>query len=265
MEIRKLDDFIKQMPKDLPSSTYKARWLYWQLGARSFYDRKYKNLMFGEEEQYSIYSDKPYSEPNIVICKTLMKQYKQLLDMAHIRNKIIIDESRHYSLVFYDEEGKEISTDLTHDLKNIQFGCSTSYFGKEKVSMEELRNMDISLGYITSKKGYSNDYWNLLRKRLEKSALSNKNKLDIILKSLKEFGDLSRLGESELFSLYEKFVKFCVNRKFAVCFYSTRTNNNPEEFWVELREKNRIVKYKLNRQTLEFEENEERIVEGIGK
>lgn len=265
LEIHKLDDFISQMPKNLPGIMHKARWLYWQLGERSFYDRKYNNLMFDEQEQYSIYSYKPYSVPNIIICQTLIKQYKQLLDMSHIRNKIIIDESGHYSLVFYDGEGRKISTDLTHDLKNIQFGCSTSYFGKEEVSEEELRTIDIYLGYITSSKGYSNDYWDLLRRKLDESTLSNKTKLSIILKSLKEFGDLTKLGESELFSLYEKFVKYCVNKKFAVCFYSIITNNNIEEFWLELREKDRAVKYKLNRHTLEFEENEVRVLEGIEK
>lgn len=263
MKIHTLNDFITQMPKKLPNTIYQARWLYWQLGKRSFYDRKYDNFMFGEEEQYSIYYDKPYLVPNIVICRTLIKQYKRLLDMAHIKSEIIIDSLGHYSLVFYDENGKGIPTDLTHDLKNIQFNCSTSHFGKKELDKGELRNIDIQLGHITKETGYSNDYWHILRKRLKESSLNNRIKLEIALQSLQEFGDLSTLGESELFSMYEKFIKYCVDGKFPVYFYSTKTNNRPEEFYLELRETNRVSKYKLNKQSLKFELSEEIIREDI--
>ena len=257
MEIYKLDDFITQMPKGLTNISEKARFLYLELGKRSFYDGQFDSFMYEEGEQSHIYSEKIYTMPNIVICTTLIKQYKKLLDKASIKNEINIDGLGHYSLDYYDEKGQIISTDLTNDLKNIQFGCSTSHFGKSVIKSETLRNMDILLGYITKEKGYCNDYWYILRKKLEEAKISNKIKFEITLQSLKEFGDLTKLGEIELFSMYEKFVRYCLKNEFKVFFYSTRTNNNPQEFWIELSEKDKIFTYKLNRKSLEFEKTEE--------
>ena len=65
LEIKKLDDFITQMPKDLPNNIAKARYLYLELGKRSFYDREYEYMMFGEEDTISIYSNKPYMDASI--------------------------------------------------------------------------------------------------------------------------------------------------------------------------------------------------------
>ena len=50
MQIRNLEDFITQMPKDLESTMEKARWLYIELGKRSFYDVSYKYL--NEDDAY---------------------------------------------------------------------------------------------------------------------------------------------------------------------------------------------------------------------
>ena len=51
MQIRNLEDFITQMPKDLESTMEKARWLYIELGRRSFYDVSYKYLNEDEEQE----------------------------------------------------------------------------------------------------------------------------------------------------------------------------------------------------------------------
>ena len=51
MQIRNLEDFITQMPKDLESTMEKARWLYIELGKRSFYDVSYKYLNEDEEKK----------------------------------------------------------------------------------------------------------------------------------------------------------------------------------------------------------------------
>ena len=51
MQIRNLEDFITQMPKDLESTMEKARWLYIELGKRSFYDVSYKYLNEDEEQE----------------------------------------------------------------------------------------------------------------------------------------------------------------------------------------------------------------------
>ena len=59
MEIRKLEDFIKNMPENITGIVQKARYLYLELGKRSFYDPEYKYFMFGEENYNHIYVNKP--------------------------------------------------------------------------------------------------------------------------------------------------------------------------------------------------------------
>ncbi len=255
MEINKLDDFITQMPKELPNIIMKVRHLYLELGKRSFYDREYEHLMFGEEEDMSIYSNKPYSNPNIIICTTLNKQFLELLNKAGIDAEIIHD-GRHSYLIFRDENGIEHVTDLTRDLKNIQFHCSTSYFARGTISTSDLRNIDLRLGYIDDK-GYSNDYWNLLRTRLKNSNLSSKQKLELTLNAMQEFGDLSKLGESELFSLYEKFTLYCIEEKQDRVFYTVKMSGRPEDYYIRLIADGRKTEYKLNRKTLQFEQSRE--------
>ena len=70
-----------QMPEGLGANE-RARYLYLTLGEVSFYDREYEYLMFGEEETMSIYSHKSFENPNIIICTTLSKQYRELLGKA---------------------------------------------------------------------------------------------------------------------------------------------------------------------------------------
>lgn len=264
LEIQSLTDFLTQMPKGLNKNSI-ARHLYLELGKRSFYDREYEYMMFGEEETISKYTYKSYTNPNIIICTTLSKQYKELLDGAGIEASISFDKLGHSFILYKDEEGIEHVTDLTRDLKNIQFGCSTSYFGRSTISREALRQMDINLGYITSARGYSNDYWIVLRDRLDKSNYSTQTKFEIVLRSLKEFGDLSKLGESELFSMYEKFVRYCGDNSFKALFTSRKASGSPEEYRVDLTTcKNRIT-YLLNRETLEFEKESEKELEEISK
>ena len=241
------------MPKGLPNIISKARYLYLELGKRSFYDRSIEYLMFGEEKFNMIYEDKLYSNPNYVVCTSLIKQNKELLNMVNIKSHIVLDRYQHSSLVFEDELGTEHVTDLTNDLKNIQFNCSTSYFAKDTIPANILRKVDFSLGYISNTRGYSNDYWNILKKRLINSKLSLESKLDIILNSLKDFGDLSKLGESELNSLYSKFVKYCTNNYYRIHFFSSKRPNTQEEFFIELIENDYRILYKLDRQTLQFQ------------
>lgn len=125
------------MPEGLDSNK-KARHLYLELGKRSFYDRKFDHMMFDEEETMSIYSYKPYSNPNIIICTTLSKQYKELLDKSGIKARLISDKLGHMFLIYEDQNGVEHATDLTRDLKNIQFNCSTSYFARGTIDSSDL-------------------------------------------------------------------------------------------------------------------------------
>ena len=67
MQIKRLEDFIKNMPEDVRGIIPKARYLYLELGKRSFYDPEYKYFMFGEAEENLAYIHKLYSNPNIII------------------------------------------------------------------------------------------------------------------------------------------------------------------------------------------------------
>ncbi len=252
------------MPEGLDSNK-KARHLYLELGKRSFYDRKFDHMMFDEEETMSIYSYKPYSNPNIIICTTLSKQYKELLDKAGIRSRLISDKLGHMFLIYEDQNGVEHVTDLTRDLKNIQFNCSTSYFARGTIDSSDLRQMDIDLGYISKNRGYSNDYWSILRNKLSNTSCSTQNKFEITLSSLKEFGDLSKLGESELFAIYEKFVRYCSNNGFKAIFSSSKITGRSEEYRVQLIADGKRITYLLNRKTLEFEKESEKDLEEIGR
>lgn len=191
MQINVLDDFIKTMPEDLESVIEKARYLYLELGKRSFYDIDYKYFMFGEEETYSDYSYKSYRNPNIIICTTLAKQYVELLTKAGIKAELVHDDG-HYLVRFYDENENGHLADITNDLKNIQFGCRTGYFGIGTIPFRTTRHIDIKIGYISQKKSYSDDYWYVLRDILQSSELSEKRKLKIVLENLQKFGDITK-------------------------------------------------------------------------
>ena len=252
MSIKKLEDFIAQMPKEIESKLEKARYLYIELGKRSFYDKSYEYMMFGEESDYLIYSDKPYSEPNVVICTTLVKQYAELLTGVNIKNRILVDEKGHYSLIFEDDIGGEHITDITKDLKNIQFKCSTSYFGVGTISKSDLREIDIGINYITKNRGYSNDYWHMVKDRLQRMKLSEREKCEKIFESLKLFGDLSKLGEVELFEMYRKFFQYCLDGNEKVQFYSTKMSNEPEEYFMRLSTNSSVIIYRLDLKVLQF-------------
>lgn len=191
MQINSLEDFIMAIPKDLSSIVERARYLYLQLGERSFYDPEYKYFMFGEEESYIDYLNKSYSNPNIIICTTLAKQFVELLSKAGIKAELIYGGG-HYSVGFYDEEGTYHFADITNDLKNIQFGCKTTYFGIETISQGNLRKIDTKLGYISTEKSYSDDYWYIARDILQNSKLSEKAQLDLVLLNLQKFGDIKK-------------------------------------------------------------------------
>lgn len=192
MEIKRLEDFIKNMPEDIMGNIPKARYLYLELGKRSFYDPEYKYFMFGEAEDDIRYVSKQYSNPNIVICTTLAAQYCTLLDMAKIPNIIEYESGAHCFNIFQDENGKEHEADLTQDLKNIQFGCRTNYFGLGTIESEELRKIDTSLGYISEERGYSDEYWHIIKDAIQDERLSPKKRLELIFANLHRLGDIRK-------------------------------------------------------------------------
>lgn len=258
MAFKSLTDFVKSIPTDLESIISKARYLYLELGKRSFYDPEYKYFIFGEEEQYGNYTNKSYQNPNMIICTTLAKQYSEVLTIAGIRNHIIYDNG-HYYVEFYDEDGRIHNADITNDLKNIQFSCMTSYFAKETISMQDLRKIDISLGYISEDRGYCDEYWYIVRDILKNSKLTQKQKLEIAIDNLKRFGDITVPGESEIFYIYQKFIRYCLPDSQNILFYSCKQDRyKKEKCNIQLDIEGKRITYTLNPETRMFEEQTKR-------
>ena len=253
MKINTLDDFIKIIPKELETIIERARFLYLELGKRSFYDTEYKYFMFGEEEEYTCYSNKSYSNPNIIICTTLAKQYTELLIKAGIDAEIAY-ENGHYLVKFYDENGDYHFADITNDLKNIQFGCRTRYFGAQTINEEKLRNIDLKLGYITEKISYTEDYWYLVKEAIGNVELSERKKLEIVLNNLQKYGDVTKPGDTEIFSIYQKFVRYCLPDSSGVTFYSTKpSKDSKEKCYIEIYDGKEKIQYVLDSKTRLFQ------------
>ena len=255
MEIRKLEDFIKNMPENITGIVQKARYLYLELGKRSFYDPEYKYFMFGEENYNHIHVNKPYSNPNIIMCTTLAKQYLRLLQMAGINSSIEIEDGgEHWLNTFTDEHFKNHTVDITQDLKNIQFGCSTNYFATETISPEQLRAIDIGLGYISERKGYSDEYWYIVKDAITDERLTDKQRLELIFANLDKLGDPKKPGIVEAFSIYQKFIRYAMPNSDSISIYSMK--NSPyeqEKCVVELIQATGNIKYILNPKSRKFE------------
>ena len=224
MQIRNLEDFITQMPKDLESTMEKARWLYIELGRRSFYDVSYKYLN-EDEEQELVYDHKPYENPNIITCKSLSKQYSNLLTMAGIKNEIVENRQGHAYIIFWDEQGDWHTADITDDLKNIQSGCRTTHFAKGSMYGADLRSIDLKLGYISLKRDYTDSYWHILKETIGQKHLTGKEELKYILASFNIYVDIEKMGDTELFGIYKKFVLACKSDSGRVNFSSAMTKS----------------------------------------
>lgn len=205
MQMNSLSDFIKAIPKELTTVIPKARYLYLELGKRSFYDPNYKYFMFGEEDILE-YTYKMYRNPNVIICTTLAKQFVELLNSSEIKAELVQDEG-HYLVAFYDEEDIRHLVDITNDLKNIQFGCKTTHFATNTIDEKRIEEIDLELGYITPIKGYTNDYWYVVRDIVQNSNLSKKRKLETVLQNLQKFGDITKPRRNGDFFYLSKICK----------------------------------------------------------
>lgn len=206
MQIERLEDFIANMPKSLLTNIEKARWLYIELGKRSFYDVSY-GFLNKDEEQELIYTHKNYENPNIVTCGSLTEQYEKLLEMAGI-SSIVITDGGHKYLRFYEENGITWhKADLTNDLKNIQSNCQTSYF--LQIDPEKLREIDKKIEYINEDKDYTDNYFEQVKEFIMKKGLKGKAQLEYILEVFQLYVKPEKMGENELYSMYQKFIKTC--------------------------------------------------------
>ena len=137
-----------------------------------------------------------YKNPNIITCTSLTDQYEKLLKIIGIESKVITDGGHRY-LRFYEEDGITWHTaDLTNDLKNVQSGCQTSHF--LQIDSEKLRDIDKRIGYISEKKGYTDDYFEQVKDFIIKKGLKGKAQLEYILEVFHLYVKPEKMGEHEL-------------------------------------------------------------------
>ena len=264
MKINTLEDFIKNMPKNLNTNIEKARYLYLELGKRSFFDSEAR-YMFWTLEGVNL-DHVEYRNPNIVICSALNRQYANLLKMIKISCEIQRDEGPfetfHDSLVFYDENGVEHGTDFSYDLKNIQAGCKTTYFGRKTIDEDLLREIDISLGYISRDVGYVDEHWYLVRDAISTDKMKLQDKIRILLSALEKCVNLRKCGVHESAVLHEKFFKYCLGTMHNVEFYDMKKGTLFPENGFIVTENEKKIKYILDRDSKKFVEEKQIKIEG---
>ncbi len=264
MEINTLDDFIKYMPENLNTVIEKARYLYLELGKRSFFDPNAKYMFWALDGVNLDHVE--YHNPNIVICSALNRQYAKLLKMVGISCEIQRDEGPfetfHDSLVFYDENGVEHVTDFSYDLKNIQGGCKTGYFGTRTIDEDLLREIDISLGYISREVGYVDEHWYLVRDAIATDKIRLQDKVKILLSALEKCVDLQKCGENESAVLHEKFFKYCLGSMRNVEFYDMKKGTLPPELGFIVTGDGNKIKYLLDRNSKRYIEEKQIKIEG---
>lgn len=208
-KINSLDDIIKSVPEDW-SIKEKARYAYLMLGANSFYNTKYNHL-FGYPQLDIFNEPDAYATPNIGVCKKFTNQYLYILRKLGIRCHDLKDYEDEFGMyhpdaVFYDENGEDYIANISTDLARIQSNSSTRGFGDGTISPEELRQIDIKIGYITQEKGYTDDYWSQIRAYMEGYDLTQSERVDMMFRIFPKFFDFSSMGDEEQIKTLRYFV-----------------------------------------------------------
>lgn len=129
----------------------KAKSLYRNLGKAVRYDERF---MFSKnssllEKIYFRNIDIEQDEDERVVCRTVNLIYYELLTRLGIHAEILYKKSKikraiqveDVALVFYDEFGNKIYTNITGDLENCKFGLKTQYFGISKNPFETAQDV----------------------------------------------------------------------------------------------------------------------------
>lgn len=131
------------------SVTEKARYVYYKLAQSVIYDTYF---MYGKNKSKlrEIYNkeidiDKP--EIPVVVCNTINDIYLQLLQRLGIEARKITKSSNvgrivdveSVALIFKDENGEDIYTNIIGDLQNCRFNCFTEFFWITKSEYKEVK------------------------------------------------------------------------------------------------------------------------------
>ena len=159
----------------------KARYVYTNLCKNVLYDERFayghnKELM---QQIYDREIDIEENEDERVVCNSLNKVYKKLLDRLGINCRIIHKKSKierlievdDAALLFWDEEGNKYYTNIIGDIQNCKYGLRSKYFGITKndyflakdvkeITPEELKKIDKNINYI--KYDYNNVVFDMI-------------------------------------------------------------------------------------------------------
>lgn len=235
-KIGSLKDILELIPQDL-SIKEKARKAYILLGQNSFYNPEYKYL-FGCKQYDMFNASDGFVVPNIGVCKQFAAQYKYLLNSLGIKTRVAITEqdefgTYHPDIFFYDEDGNQHLANLAVDLSRIQSHCKTKHFGSATISEEELRQIDLKIGYITPEHGYTDDYFSEINEFMSQYDLTETERVDMMFRLLPKFFDLSKMGDDEQY----KALSFMIGRVFgckdSIIYRSHDSEAGQENYYIK--------------------------------
>ena len=271
-----LEAIARSIPEDW-SIKERARAAYLKLGANCFYNTKFNHL-FGYPQVDIFNETDGFSIPNIGVCKKFTNQYLMLLTKMGIKCHEFREETDdfgmyHNDAIFFDEDGEDYIVNLAIDLARIQSNSSTVGFADTIISPEELRDIDLKIGYITQSKGYTDEYTKQLRAYMEGYDLSQSEKVDMMFRIFPKFFDFSSMGDEEQVKTVRYFLGKVFGWKDATLCRSYNHDKGEEDYYIKCFDEAkpgvppRTVYHFFNKQTRTYEpiDYKELVASGIIK
>ena len=208
---------LKKIPEGL-SDLEKARFVYLELGKMVSFNEEYwfgnnkiKNKIYKSQTKIEDLKD---IKNNKIICVSLSNLYNYM--MGRIGIKAVqahdVNDSRHVYSEF-EIDGKRYKADLQKDLHFIQTKRRTWEFGEIDVSVadsevntEEIEKIDAKIGYsYQGEKNFRRLIANIENEIKKVDELDKK--MNIILKKISEYEDISKMGYSEKIWYYYYIIK----------------------------------------------------------
>lgn len=206
----KEDLFIMNITNELEI----VRYVYLDLGKKLSFDPKY--LPFGTSKyrqnlykyrSHSYYDLNECMETHTVICKSISYILKYILSKLNIKTEVCIDKNdkrrnKHMYNIIYLSDGRNFIVDLQEDIRNIQMNYYTNAFGIDTnnpenylINRNEIESIDKKIGYISTKKPYTDEYLYLLHLLVD-GVEDLFTKLDIILENIDVY-DTKNMGYTD--------------------------------------------------------------------
>lgn len=191
MSIKQLVQELKQKMPDGLNELEMARYIYIELGKIKAFDKKY---YFGNSKtREKIYKLSIRNRRNVdslvkkreLICVTISYLYKAVLKEFGIDSYVEIygedkqpKNGEHMYSIIRLKDGRLIKADLQSDLKNVQTGMKTQFFGTvnkrdnndiylDSIDEEELKSIDMKIGYLKNNGKYKNAIIQNLKQKIK--------------------------------------------------------------------------------------------------